>query len=301
MKCIDILVEGLLKALSRLPLPFLYVISDISSLLMRSVFRYRRQVVETNIRHSFPEKTPAERRQIVRRFYSFFCDYVVETLKLLTMDKRDIRRRMVFEGVDKMEEQLKTHPFVFIYLGHYGNWEWISTLPAWFRQHDTHGAQLYRPLNNKAFDNLFMHLRTRFGAENISKYDSLRRILSLKKEGRKTIIGFISDQSPGVNSIHDWVDFLHQDTPVFTGTERIGKKVDAAVFFADVTRLRRGYYKCTLRLMTDDIRNMPDYTVTELYMRELEAMIRRAPHLWLWSHRRWKHRRPQAEIGGQHA
>lgn len=292
MKCIDILVEALLKGLSRLPLSFLYLISDVSYVLIRHVFRYRRGVVAANIRRSFPEKTQAECRQIEHRFYRFFCDYVVETLKLLTIDEREIRRRMVFEGVDKMEEQLERHPFVFIYLGHYGNWEWVSTLPAWFGRAGTHGAQLYRPLNNKAFDSLFMHLRTRFGAENISKYDSLRRILTLKEEGRKTIIGFISDQSPGVNSIHDWVDFLHQDTPVFTGTERIGKKVDAAVFFADVQRPRRGYYRCTLRLMTDDIRQMPDYTVTELYMRELEAMIRRAPHLWLWSHRRWKHSRP---------
>lgn len=294
MKCIDILVEGLLKGLSRLPLSFLYFLSDVCSVFVHRVFRYRRKVVVANIRRSFPEKTPEERRRIERRFYRFFCDYVVETLKLLTIGEEDIRRRMVFEGVDEMERQLDSHPFVFIYLGHYGNWEWISTLPAWFGK-GVHGAQLYRPLNNKAFDNLFMHLRTRFGAENISKYDAFRRILSLRKEGRKTIIGFISDQSPSGNNIHDWVDFLHQDTPVFTGTERIGKKVDAAVFFADVERPQRGYYRCTMRLLTDDIRSMEDYAVTELYMRELESMIRRAPHLWLWSHRRWKHSRPSAE------
>lgn len=293
MNCINILIEGLLKGLSRLPLCFLYFLSDICCVLVHRVFRYRYKVVSANIERSFPEKKLEERRGIERRFYRFFCDYVVETLKLLTIGEENIRRRMVFEGVDKMEEQLRSHPFVFIYLGHYGNWEWISTLPAWFRE-GTHGAQLYRPLNNKAFDNLFMHLRTRFGAENISKYDAFRRILSLKKEGRKTVIGFISDQSPSGNTVHDWIEFLHQDTPVFTGTERIGKKVDAAVFFADVQRPRRGYYKCTLRLLTDDIRSMEDYKVTELYMRELENMIRREPHLWLWSHRRWKRSRQVA-------
>lgn len=288
-KCLNILLESCLRGLSRLPLAVLYRLADVGFLLIYYVVRYRRRIVGGNIGRSFPEKTARERRVIERRFYRFFCDYAVETLKLLTISRREIKRRMTFEGVAEMEAELADHPFVFVYLGHFCNWEWISTLPAWTAS--AHCAQLYRPLNNKAFDNLFMHLRTRFGAENISKYDSLRRIVSLRRQGVKTIIGFISDQSPGRNSIHDWVTFLHQDTPVFTGTERIGKKMDAAVYFADVTRPRRGYYHCRLRHMTSSIRDIEDYQLTELYMRELEQMIRRTPHLWLWSHNRWKHRR----------
>lgn len=281
----------LLRLISRLPLGVLYVLADLCFPLLYHVARYRRKVVTENLNNAFPELTPRERRKIRRRFYRWFCDYVVETLKLLTMSRKEMMRRMVIEGVDEMERSLETKPFVFIFLGHYCNWEWVSSIPLWYQKEDSHGAQLYRPLKNKAFDRLFLEMRSRFGSENISKYEALRHILQLRRDGKKTCIGFISDQTPGWNSIHDWVDFLHQDTPVFTGTERIAKKVDAAIFFADIRRVRRGYYHLVLRRMTDEPKAFPDYALTEQYMRELEQIIRRQPHLWLWSHRRWKHRR----------
>ena len=201
----------------------------------------------------------SERRPIEKRFYRWFCDYVVETIKLLSISPEEMKRRMIVEGMEEMERELETHPFVFIYLGHYCNWEWISSMPLWSTRETTHCAQLYRPLKNKAFDSFFYQMRTRFGADNISKYES--------------------------------VDFLHQDTPVFTGTERIAKKVDAAVFFADVKRERRGQYRLRLRLMTDHVKDIPNYELTERYMAELEEIIQRQPHLWLWSHRRWKRQR----------
>ena len=281
----------LLRLISRLPLGVLYVLADLCFPLLYYVARYRRKVVTENLNNAFPELSPRERRQIRRRFYRWFCDYVVETLKLLSMSRQEMMRRMVIEGVDEMERSLETKPFVFIFLGHYCNWEWVSSIPLWYQKEDSHGAQLYRPLKNKAFDGLFLEMRSRFGSENISKYEALRHILQLRRDGKKTCIGFISDQTPGWNSIHDWVDFLHQDTPVFTGTERIAKKVDAAIFFADIRRVRRGYYHLVLRRMTDEPKDVPDYALTEQYMRELEQIIRRQPHLWLWSHRRWKHRR----------
>lgn len=281
----------LLRLISRLPLGVLYVLADLCFPVLYYVARYRRKVVTENLNNAFPELSPRERHKIRRRFYRWFCDYVVETLKLLSISRQEMMRRMVIEGVDEMERSLETKPFVFIFLGHYCNWEWVSSIPLWYQKEDSHGAQLYRPLKNKAFDRLFLEMRSRFGSENISKYEALRHILQLRRDGKKTCIGFISDQTPGWNSIHDWVDFLHQDTPVFTGTERIAKKVDAAIFFADIRRVRRGYYHLVLRRMTDEPKAFPDYALTEQYMRELEQIIRRQPHLWLWSHRRWKHRR----------
>lgn len=285
------MLMGLLHLLSRLPLRVLYVVATACYPVLYYVVRYRRRVVRQNIDTAFPEMPVAERRLTERRFYRWFCDYVVETLKLLTIPPAEMRRRLVVEGADGMEAQLADHPFVFVYLGHYCNWEWISSIPLWMNRPTTHCAQLYRPLKNADFDALFHDMRTRFGAENISKYEALRHIVALKQAGKRTVIGFISDQSPGWNSIHDWVDFLHHDTPVFTGTERIAKNVNAAVYFADVRRVRRGYYHLKLRLMTATPRDYEDYRLTELYMQQLEAMIRRQPHLWLWSHRRWKHQR----------
>lgn len=285
------IITALIRLISHLPLGVLYALSDLCYPLVYYVARYRRGVVRQNLANSFPELSEKERRAVERRFYRWFCDYAVETLRLISISPEEMRRRMEIEGVDRMEKALEDHPFVFIYLGHYCNWEWISSIPLWKQREQTHCAQLYRPLRNKAFDELFYKLRTRFGAENISKYESLRHIMQLRRDGRRTIIGFIADQAPGWNSIHDWVDFLHQDTPVFTGTERIAKKVGAAVFFADVQRPRRGHYRLTLRHITDTPSDFEDYRLTELYMEQLEKMIRRQPHLWLWSHRRWKHQR----------
>lgn len=285
----------LLYLLSRLPLRVLYLLSTLCFPFVYHIFRYRRKVVRRNINRSFPELSVQRRRLIEMRFYQFFCDYVVETIKLLTISEREMKRRMVVRGMEEVEQSLKTHDFAFLYLGHYCNWEWISSIPLWFAHPETYGAQLYRPLKTKWVDDLFMGMRTRFGSENISKYDALRRILTLKKEGKRSVIGFISDQTPTRQNIHDWVEFMNQDTPVVTGTERIARKVNAAAFFVDVRRVRRGCYELKFVLMSDDVNALPEYGLTHLYMRKLETMIRRQPHLWLWTHKRWKHQRtPEA-------
>ena len=282
------LAESILRLFSRLPLWMLYRISDLLFLLVYFVVRYRRKVVRENLSRSFPDRSKQERRLIERRFYRFFCAYAVETIKLLTISEAEMRRRMKVFGCEEMDAELDRQPFCFLMLGHYGNWEWLSTIALWSK-HSC--GQLSPPLHNATFDRVFYDMRSRFGTENISKYNALRRILSLRSEGIPSHIGFITDQSPRPNSIHDWMTFLHQDTPIFTGAERIGKKVGAAAYFIRVTRPRRGYYECHLERLTSDMREFADYELTELCMRRLEAEINEVPHLWLWTHRRWKHQR----------
>lgn len=282
------LAESILRLFSRLPLWMLYRISDLLFLLVYFVVRYRRKVVRENLSRSFPDRSKQERRLIEQRFYRFFCDYAVETIKLLTISEAEMRRRMKVFGCEEMDAELDRQPFCFLMLGHYGNWEWLSTIALWSKHNC---GQLYTPLHNATFDRVFYDMRSRFGTENISKYNALRRILSLRSEGIPSHIGFITDQSPRPNSIHDWMTFLHQDTPIFTGAERIGKKVGAAAYFIRVTRPRRGYYECHLERLTSDMREFADYELTELCMRRLEAEINEVPHLWLWTHRRWKHQR----------
>lgn len=292
------IAESALRLLSRLPLWWLYRLSDLIYPILYYVVRYRRKVVYENLKNSFPDRSEKERSQIARRFYRFFCDYAVETIKLLTISPEEMRRRMKIVGVEAMDRELEKQPFCFLMLGHYANWEWVSTLAQWTK---CHCGQLYTPLHNATFDRVFYDMRSRFGAENISKYDALRRILTLKRDGIPTHIGFISDQAPRANSIHDWMTFLHQDTPIFTGAERIGKKVGAAAYFAHVVRPRRGYYECHVERLTSDMKEFADFELTELYMRRLEREIQEVPHLWLWSHRRWKHTRAAVEAVQNHA
>lgn len=279
---------GLLRLISHLPLRVLYVFADI---LRPFVWGYRRRIVMQNLRRSFPEKSEKQIILLARDFYHYFCNMVAEQIKFLTISEKEIRRRMRFEGIEDIEADLAEEPFAFVYLGHYGNWEWISTLGLWLSK-GIYAAQLYKPLHDSAIDALFLKMRSRFGSECIDKNIALRRIMQMKQEGRKTVIGFISDQAPKADSIHDWVQFLNQDTPIFTGTERIAKKMGAAVYFADVTSPSRGYYVCHFRRMEAHAANAKgEFELSERYMQLLEDMIRRQPRLWLWSHRRWKRKR----------
>jgi len=282
------MAESSLRLLSRLPLWWLYRLSDLLFPIIYHLVRYRRKVVRENLRNAFPERSASERKAIGRQFYRFFCDYAFETIKLLTISPEEMRRRMKFYGTEEMDALLLTHPFCFMMVAHYGNWEWISTFAQWS---PNYCAQLYKPLHNHTFDKIFLQIRSRFGSECINKKDILRHIAILRGTGTHAHIGFIADQSPSGNSIHDWMDFLNQDTPIFTGAERIGKRVDAAAVFAHVTRPRRGYYECHLEPLADSMKSFPDYKFSELFMRRVEKEINDTPHLWLWTHRRWKHKR----------
>jgi KDO2-lipid IV(A) lauroyltransferase len=267
----------------------LYFVSDLLFFPTDYLARYRRKIVRRNLTGSFPEKDLKEIVRIEKRFYHFFCDYIVETIKLFSMSEEQMKRRMVFKGVDHivsaMEKEDKN--FCFVYLGHYCNWEWIASLPYWCPD-DVKCGQIYHPLYNKAFDRLFLRLRNQFGGECIAMKETLRRIIEMKRAKQKCIIGFISDQAPKWNSIHHWCDFLHRETPVFIGTERIGKQVDALIYYADVKRTRRGYYLCEFKPLTHRHKEVPDYELTDRFTHLLEEMIKERPDFWLWSHKRWK-------------
>lgn len=278
--------------MSLLPLKVLYLLSDFLCFLAYRVIRYRRRIVRDNIAKSFPQKSEQEIIKIEKDFYAFFCDYLVETIKLCTISDKQLKRRMKFIGVEEMVNEMKRENklFSFIYLAHYGNWEWISSLSARIHEVDNNivGGHIYHPLRNKTINKLFLKLRSRFEGTNIPMKGTLRFILRQRQLHKPTIIGFIADQSPKWNCIHHWTNFMNRITPVFTGTEKIAKQVDAQIYFADVRRVKRGYYECTLTRMTDNISSFADYEITDKYFKMLEQMISNQTFLWLWSHNRWK-------------
>lgn len=276
--------------ISLLPLWVFYRLSDGLYYLVYHVVRYRRRVVYANLRSSFPEKSEAEIERIAKDFYSFFCDYIVETLKLFSMGEKNMRKRMQFEGLNQVKEDFANGRSVTLYLGHYCNWEWISSLGLHL---DEQCGQIYHPLENATLDRLFLYMRGRFKAQSIKMDDTFLTILKWKKEGRKNIVGYIADQVPGYNNIHYWADFLHHDTPVFTGAERISKIMDTAVYYIDVERPRRGYYVARFIKIADSLNEHPVFFATEQYFRLLEQNIQRAPQYWLWSHKRWKRTREE--------
>jgi KDO2-lipid IV(A) lauroyltransferase len=278
--------------LSPLPLRLHYLIADIAYVLIYHVIRYRRRVVWQNLTSSFPEKDEAELRRIERRFYHFLCDYFVETLKLLSFSREELMRRMVFKGVEQIDEMMEQGRSCAVYLGHYGNWEWVSSLPFWVKSNGLCG-QIYHPLENKDFDRFFLKLRQRMGAVSIPMNETLRKLMDYRAHQQPVVIGYISDQVPLWTNIHHWVDVLNHDTPVLTGAERIARKMNHAVFYMDVRRLRRGYYEVTVKLITRNPQESKEFELTDIYWRMLEETIREAPEYWLWSHNRWKRTREE--------
>lgn len=277
---------------SLLPLRIHYIISDFLFWLLYKVIGYRRRVVWKNLSASFPEKSEAELKEIERGFYHFLCDYFVETVKMMTISKKEIKKRMVFKGIEDLDEVIESGQSIALYLGHYCNWEWVTSMPLWVTPKVQCG-QIYHPLENKYFDKLLLRSRQRLDALCISMQDTLREVVRYKREGQPIMIGYISDQAPNWVNIHHWVDFLNQDTPVFTGTERIVKKMNHAVFYVDMRRIKRGYYEAEFKLMTRAPKELEDFKLTDMYFDMLEKSIRRAPEFWLWSHNRWKRTRKE--------
>lgn len=289
------LIYGCWYLLSLLPLCVHYVLSDALYFLVYRLLHYRVKVVRKNISESFPEKDASELRHIERGFYHWFCDYIVESVKLLTMSQRQMKRRLVFKGTDVVDRVVAEGQSCAVYLGHYCNWEWITSLPLWVTPAAQCG-QIYHAIENPLFDRLFLRLRQRFGAVCIPMAETLRRIVKYRQEGRPVVIGYIGDQVPFWNNIHHWCQFLNHDTPVLTGTERLARQTGHAVFYMDVRRVRRGYYEAEFQLISREPKQLAEYEVTDEYFRRLEASIRRDPACYLWSHNRWKRTREEFNL-----
>ena len=278
--------------LSLLPMRIHYIISDILYLLIYKLVGYRIKVVRNNLSTSFPEKGEVELRQIERRFYHWFCDYIAETVKMFSMSEKQMRKRMQFEDIEQINEEFRKGKSVTVYLGHYCNWEWVSSLPLSLSAEST-AAQQYHPIENKVMDRLFLHSRSRFGAVSVEMKEAFAILRNWQKEGRHSVTGYISDQVPGFSSMHYWPWFLNHDTPAYTGAERIAHILNTPVYYFDIYRPRRGYYVAKAVKMSDEPQKEEKFSLTEQYYRLLENSIKRAPEFWLWNHNRWKRTREE--------
>lgn len=291
-KILYCLLYEILFLIALLPFRVLYLFSDLLYFLVAHIIRYRRKVVFKNLSTSFPEKSKEDVIIIQKRFYHWFCDYIVETIKLMTMTERQLRKRMRFEGMEEFNKVLDSGQSCALYLGHYCNWEWISSVPLWL-PNGVQSCQLYHPLENKIFNKLFKSLRERQNSLCIPMKLSLRCILEFKKSNKSIAVGYIADQAPMWNNIHHWLNFLHHDTPVFTGAERIIKHTNQICFYGDMRRIKRGYYVCKMIPMTYISSKDTNWELTDKYYKLLEKTIKRQPELWLWSHNRWKRTRKE--------
>ena len=277
---------------SILPYGLLYLKSDLYYILVYHVVRYRRKVVRQNLLRSFPEKDARAIKTIEKRFYRNLCDLVVEGPKMMRMGPNGYRKRLTFVNTELIAQLEEKHKNIFFAIPHSGNWEWFGKMIPELSLNNT--LAIYKRVQNPMFERLMLYMRTKgCNLEMVESNSVLRRLAQLR-DSQNAVLMMADQTSHGLASDY-WTEFLHQDTCWFTGIERIAKKLDYAIVFVDMTRKGRGRYEISFELVTDSPTEAETGEIMERYVRCVERFIVANPDNWLWSHRRWKHQRPQTE------
>lgn len=253
---------------------------------------YRKEVVRKNLKNAFPEKSKEERRKIEKGFYQHFCDVLVETIKMYSICQEDLLKRLKYKGIDIVKKYAENQQSFVIVQGHYGNWEWSTSIAS---QMEHEILSVYKPLHNAVMDKFFFNLRKKFGPTPVSKYNILR-VLSRKRKAQKLVaVGLVSDQTPNESNMTYWTKFLNQDTAVVLGPEKIATMFKYPVLFLKIRKEKRGYYEIEFVELFDKEAQLEEFEITEAHVRMMEEQIKAAPEYWMWSHRRWKKTREDAE------
>lgn len=272
---------------SVLPFPVLYFISDILYVLVYHVFGYRKKVVLANLRQAFPEKSSEEITLLAKKYYRNLTDMMVETIKLLTMSKKQLQNRFKCD-LTVLHELYAQGKSCQLHLGHNFNWEWANLFCM-------QGVAfpflvVYMPLSSKPADRMFRHFREKFGTILIPANDMANSMKPWLE--KQYLIALVADQNPGNPRSCFWYPFLNKMTPFYKGPEMGARRNDIPVVFADIRKPKRGYYHAELKLMFDEPQKEPVGKITETFVRFLENNIHEQPEVWVWSHRRWKHEYP---------
>lgn len=274
--------------ISYLPFRLLYVLSDVIYLILYRGLGYRRKVVAINLKNAFPGKSDAERLRIEQQFYRYFCDLILETLKTLTIQPEALKKRVIMRNPDVFQQYYDQGKSVIVVMGHLGNWELGG---ARFSQEPYHKLYvIYHPMRNRRFNQLIYHMRTRLGNRLYAMKEAFKGMV--QDRGTRTATAFIADQTPSPHHAY-WTTFLHQDTPVYTGTAKISRKMKYPVIYINIDRPSRGQYAVNAEVLVEKPETLSEDDISEMHTRRLEKDILAAPHLWLWTHRRWKHKRPE--------
>ena len=281
---------GILKLVARLPLWLLYCFANFIYLVVYYIVGYRRKVVSKNLSEAFPDKTPDELRRIEKDFYRHLCDVIVETIKLLAISDKEMKRRVEVVNPELVMASVENGKSAVLLLGHYGNWEWVQEISRHFKPAAL--FSIYHPLNNSLWDEVYGKIRSRWNVDIISQKQSVKTLLD--KKNQPWICGFIADARPRSTDKDAVVPFLNHDTSFIYGPEVIGRKIDADFFFLDMEKIKRGRYRITFNKIEAkegdaDIRLTLPYPVSREFWKLFGNRIERDPAFWLWSHKRWKY------------
>jgi KDO2-lipid IV(A) lauroyltransferase len=279
----------LLRLISYLPFGILYFVADILSFLTFYVFRYRRKVVFRNLRNSFPEMSENEIKEIAKKFYQNLSDIIVEILKEISITKEEIIKRVKYVNPDELNPYFKDEKSIIVVTIHQGNWEWLLLAAGAYLDKPT--DVLYTPLSNSYFDKIMIKARSRFGGYPIPVSKVTREIARRSKIPR--MVALLADQTPTPNSDIYWSPFLNQETAFYKGPDVLARFTKYPVFYAKMTRIKRGYYEVKAIKLAEPPYNNDKTDILDKFINESEKTIRENPSNWLWSHRRWKRKKMQ--------
>lgn len=274
---------------SLMPFWLLYVLSDLIYLIIYYIARYRLKVTKSNLKKAFPDQDDKWINSTSRKYYRRLADIILENIKVMHLGNEALKKRFRFTNLDIIEGMLKQNKSVIVSIGHCGNWEWMgNALGLTLTKYK--GFAIVKPLSSHQFDSYMNSLRNHFIDDSIIYFKDTARTI-VKRKNIPSFYVFASDQTPTKSEIGYWGEFLNQDTPFFTGMEKIARSLDLGVIFIDLYREKRGHYIGDIKLISEGAKSTGENKITIEYVSLLEDAIRERPHNWLWSHRRWKHTR----------
>jgi len=277
-----------LNLVAKFPFRALYLLSDMFFLLVYHVVRYRKKVVMENLQNSFPEKTKKELKTIARKFYRHFADLTLETIKLANIGETEFKKRMIVKNPELINRYFEQKKSVVVLTMHYSNWEWGSAFPLFLR-HKILGV--YKPLHNLRFDRYMNQNRARFGAEMVSNSLILRRVIKAYNEQQPVFIWLAGDQTPPW--FHKfWLMFLNQETMFYPGPAILSQRFNCPVIFQKTVKKKRGFYETTFEVLFENPAQFGATEIMKAYIQKMEETIGEEPAYYLWSHKRWKNKRP---------
>lgn len=242
-----------------------------------------------NLRIAFPEKSEIERKIIAKKFFRNFSDFIIESIKGFSMSQKSFEKRYVVENKQEVFDYIiKSGTGAVVTAGHVFNWEWMiflgSSMPDQIK-----GLVSYTPISNKNLNRLIKANRERFGLTIVPSRDFVKTLEKTAKN-HLTISGLIADQSPKSNYKYR-TDFFGVDVPFYTGPESSARKHHQSFWFLNIRKPKRSHYVMNFELIADRANDFTEYELTEKYIQKLEELIREYPENYLWTHRRWKHRK----------
>lgn len=285
-RLVFVLVYPLLWLISRLPYRLFYGFSNVVFFVVYRVVGYRKKVVRNNLRLSFPNKSEEELKAIEKKFYRHLCDTFLEMVKTMQLSKEEVEKRYAVQNIEALLE-VEQEKMVLLVCSHYANWEWNVSINNYIT---SKGYAVYQKISNPYFDRWVRKVRARWNTVLLTQKQAVATVVHNYRNGETGVFGMVSDQSPQRHKARYWTEFMGTTVPVINGAEVLARKMDLAVLFLKVSKVRRGYYKAEFIPITISGSETAEHEITDKFLRLAEQQIHERPEHYLWTHRRWKHR-----------